>query len=170
MPEPDRIKRALELLQPADRPEVRLIAQAEQSLHLPVNEAAELCRRSMAEAHRRELMGSRLTAHVRLVQALLRAGEGARAAVEAAEVEKALASFVPRMLLIPEAWWAVYGAFQAIGENAAARRAAKAGADWVAVAVTHVPTEFRASFMSPNSLNRALFSTDGRELKAWPAR
>ena len=164
--EPARIEQALALMEQADRPDVRLVLQAEQSLHLAADAAVAACRRVMAEAQQRELMGARLTAQVRLVQALLRAGERTCAAGEAAAMEESLASFAPRMLYVPEAWWVAHEAFQSVGEQSAAKRAAGAGADWIAVALPHVPTEFRASFLSRNPVNRALLAADGRRLRA----
>lgn len=165
-PHPARIEQALALMQQSDRPDLRLILQCEQSLHLDPFAAAEVCRGAMVEAQRRELMGASLTAQVRLVQALTRAGLEQSAADEAAAIEQAMALFVPRALYVPQAWWVVHQAFQAVGEHSAARRALGSGADWIAMALPRVPAEFQSSFLLRNPINRALLAADGRRLHA----
>jgi tetratricopeptide (TPR) repeat protein len=105
-----------------------------------------------------ESFGLSIAAHIRLADALLASGHP-RDAVAAVELALALAeSFLPENMTIPDMLLTAHRVFSAVRDSRA-RAVAERAVNWIyTTAGTHVPPEFRDSFLHRNPVNRELLT------------
>jgi DNA-binding SARP family transcriptional activator len=141
------------------------LLDVERSRSMPAPEAAALMRANFEAA---SAMGAWIAAapsHAMWVDALTRAGDVQGAVAQA----RALAGSVrdespalerPPMSLYPAEYWLILlRAFEAAGDEAAAREALARGVAWVReVVLPGLPNDFHSSFLQGNPVNRALLA------------
>jgi DNA-binding SARP family transcriptional activator len=107
----------------------------------------------------RERFGVALSGHVRAAACGLALGAAARAQPHVEAALKLARTHQPYTFYLPELWLVAARVFQAVDQTDDARRAARAGHDWVMrVHDAHVPEAFRPSFLQRNAVNRELLA------------
>lgn len=110
-------------------------------------------------AMRHERYGVALSGHVRAAACALALGAPARALPHVDAALQLAQHYVPDTFYLPEMWLVAAQVLASLGREAAAQRVAADGQAWVMkVHDTHVPPEFRDSFLHRNAVNRDLLA------------
>ena len=137
--------------------------QTELSRYDSAEQAVSTLQRVIAESHERETWSHEGPARVRLVEALLRAGQPERAAEQAHALAQCLPKTPPMMLYAGEYHWAMVRAFEAAGDEATRRDTLRSAVARIErLARQHVPAAFRDSFLNRNPFNRDLRAAASR--------
>ena len=164
-PAPGRLQFALEALDRANDPHVRMHVMLEATGRGDPEAAMQRCGEVLAMARQLEFGGVVAKACLLHAHAQSRAGHTAEAAAAISEVVARMSLVPPADMYRGEAWWLAAQVFDAAGDSAQALLALAQGTDWVRrVALPNVPDEFRDSFLSRNPANRALLAAADRRL------
>ena len=137
--------------------------QTELSRYDSAEQAVSTLQRVIAESHERETWSHEGPARVRLVEALLRAGQPERAAEQAHALAQCLPKTPPMMLYAGEYHWAMVRAFEAAGDEATRRDTLRSAVARIEhLTRQHVPAAFRDSFLNRNPFNRDLRAAASR--------
>jgi DNA-binding SARP family transcriptional activator len=110
-------------------------------------------------ASARERYGVALSGHVRAAACGLAQGAPSRAAPHAEAALHLAKNYLPDSFYLPEMWLVATQVATALGQQAQAKQALKQGMKWVRGAhESHVPTEFRDSFLHRNPVNAELLA------------
>ncbi len=154
-----KVTLALELLDQADDPFQRLLAELDLSREVDAAQAVSICRHCRERAESLELLAIGAKARVFEIEAHLRAGDAAAAAQAAALLWPSLESCRPQDLYWPEALWITHRAFEAGGDSSAALEALQQAAHWIKhAALPHVPPAFHDAFVQRNATNHAVLA------------
>ena len=165
-PAPERLQFALEALDRANDPHVRMHVMLEAAEALEPAVAMHGCDDVLQMARQLEFEGVAMKARLMHAHAQSCSGRTAEAAAAMQEVVARMASVPPADLYRGQAWWLAAQVFDANGDSAQALMALAQGTDWVRrVALPHVPEEFRDSFLQRNPANRALLAAADRRLR-----
>lgn len=130
---------------------------------VPPDEGEALAASLAVWATARERLGVALAGHVRAAACGLALAAAARAQPHVEAALELARDHQPYTFYLPELWLVAAQVFEAVGQRADARRAARTGVDWVmAVHDAHVPEAFRHSFLQRNEVNRALLALPPR--------
>jgi tetratricopeptide (TPR) repeat protein len=164
-PAPERLQLALEALDRANDPHVRMHVMLETAEQADAETATQCCDEVLRMARQLEFGGVAAKACMLCAHAQCRAGHTAEAAAAMRELVSEMSRMPPVDLYRGEAWWLAAQVFDAAGDSAQALLALAQGTDWVRrVALPHVPDEFRDSFLQRNPSNRALLAAADRRL------
>jgi len=164
-PAPERLQFALEALDRANDPHVRMHVLLETVEQGDAQAAMERCSEVLNMARQLEFGGVAAKARLLHAHAQSRAGQTAEAAAAMRELVTEMARVPPADLYRGQAWWLAAQVFDAAGDSAQALLALAQGTDWVRrVALPNVPEEFRDSFLLRNPANRALLAAADRRL------
>ncbi|MES2958538.1 MAG: AAA family ATPase [Pseudomonadota bacterium] len=164
-PAPERLQFALEALDRANDPHVRMHVLLEAVEYSEPAAAMQRCEEVLQMARQLEFGGVAAKARLLHAHAECRAGRTQPAAAAMRELVAGMASVPPADLYRGQAWWLAAQVFDAAGDSAQALLALAQGTDWVRrVALPNVPEEFRDSFLSRNPANRALLAVADRRL------
>ena len=164
-PAPERLQFALEALDRANDPHVRMHVMLELAEQNDPAAAMQDCDDVLRMARQLEFGGVAMKASLLRAHAQSRAGHTAEAAAAMRELVAKMPHMPPADLYRGEAWWLAAQVFDAAGDSAQALLALAQGTDWVRrVALPNVPEEFRDSFLSRNPANRALLGAADRRL------
>ena len=164
-PAPERLQFALEALDRANDPHVRMHVMLELAEQSDPEAAMQRCDEVLRMARQLEFGGVAMKAGLLRAHALSRAGHTAQAATAMRELVAGMPRVPPADLYRGEAWWLAAQVFDAAGDGAQALLALAQGSDWVRrVALPNVPDEFRDSFLVRNPANRALLAAADRRL------
>ena len=161
----DALRRSLELLGPQADPYNRMLAQLDATLAMAPAEALAACAAVLAEAEALEHDGIAARARLHRLEHLIRAAalQGEQPAIDA--LASLLGVVQPADIYPPEAWWTLYRAHVALGDEPAADAALATAYAWaVQRALPQVPPAFRDSFLHRNATNRDLIAAAGRRL------
>ena len=162
-PAPERLQFALEALDRANDPHVRMHVMLEAAGHNDPEAAMQHCDEVLRMARQLEFGGVAMKASLLRAFAQSRAGHTAQAAAAMCELVAEMPRVPPADLYRGEAWWLAAQVFDAAGDSAQALLALAQGTDWVRrVALPNVPDEFRDSFLSRNPANRGLLAAADR--------
>ena len=126
---------------------------------VPADEGEALAANLALWATTRERHGVALSGHVRAAACALALGAPARALPHVEAARRLATRYLPDSFYLPELWLVSAQTFATLGRETAARRAAADGQAWVReVHDTHVPAEFRDSFLHRNAVNRELLA------------
>jgi len=126
---------------------------------VPADEGEALAANLALWATTRERHGVALSGHVRAAACALALGAPARALPHVEAARRLATRYLPDSFYLPELWLVSAQAFATLGREPAARRAAADGQAWVReVHDSHVPAEFRDSFLHRNAVNRQLLA------------
>ena len=126
---------------------------------VPADEGEALAANLALWATTRERHGVALSGHVRAAACALALGAPARALPHVEAARRLATRYQPDSFYLPELWLVSAQAFATLGREPAARRAAADGHAWVReIHDTHVPAEFRDSFLHRNAINRELLA------------
>jgi tetratricopeptide (TPR) repeat protein len=164
-PAPERLQFALEALDRANDPHVRMHVMLEVADRDQPVGAMQRCDEVLRMARRLEFDGVAIKARLLHAHAQSRAGETAAAAAAMRAVVTEMDPVPPVDLYRGEAWWRAAQVFDAAGDSASALMALARGTEWVrGVALPNVPEAFRDSFLERNPANRALLAAADRRL------
>ena len=162
---PERLQFALDVLDRANDPHVRMHVMLELAEQNDAAAAMERCDEVLRMARQLEFGGVAMKASLLRAHAQSRAGHTAEAAAAMRELVADMPRVPPADLYRGQAWWLAAQVFDAAGDSAQALMALAQGTDWVRrVALPNVPEEFRDSFLSRNPANRALLAAADRRL------
>lgn len=164
-PAPERLQFALEALDRADDPHVRMHVMLDAAGQADAEPAMQRCDEVLRMARQLEFGGVAIKASLLRAFAQSRAGYTQEAAAAMRELVGEMARVPPADLYRGQAWWLAAQVFDAAGDSAQALLALAQGTDWIRrVALPQVPDEFRDSFLSRNPANRDLLAAADRRL------
>ena len=162
---PERLQFALEALDRANDPHVRMHVMLELAEQNDPAAAMERCDEVLRMARQLEFGGVAMKASLLRAHAQSLAGQTAEAAAAMRELVAEMPRVPPADLYRGQVWWLAAQVFDAAGDSAQALMALAQGTDWVRrVALPQVPEEFRDSFLQRNPANRALLAAADRRL------
>ena len=130
---------------------------------VPPDEGEAMAASLAVWASARERYGVALSGHVRAAACALAQGVPNRAAPHAEAALHLAKTYLPDSFYLPEMWLVAAQVGIALGQQAQARQALKPGMKWVrGTHESHVPTEFRDSFLNRNPVNAELLALAAR--------
>jgi hypothetical protein len=134
---------------------------------VPADEGEALAASLAAWATTRERHGVALAGHVRAASCALMLNAPQRAWPHVEAALHLVKTYVPDSFYLPEIWCVAAQVMNALGRSVEAQRAVADGLAWVKqVHDTHVPAEFRDSFLQRNAVNRELLVLTARSAGA----
>ena len=144
-------------------PLTHMLLALESTLSMAPMQAVAACAGLRDEAERHEHLAVGMRA--RLLELRHRIDAGMLSQAQVQDTAARLGRVHPADTYFGEAWWIVSRAFDALAEADAAERSLRLAFEWVARAVSHVPPEFRDSFLNRNPCNRDLLAAAARRLQ-----
>ncbi len=145
---------------------IQMLAELEETLARPAENAVARCEDVWRRAETLEYEGVAMKARLLTAQHRLRAGDASAGAAEMHRLLPRLDSTRPADMYFAEAWWIAYEVFEANHDPASATAALRRARDWIhQTAQSSVPDEFRDSFLSRNPINRAIVTAASRRLR-----
>ncbi len=159
------LRRALEILALGGDPHVRMHALLDEAAGLEPTAAVARCEEVMRMAGELEFVGVSMKAELLRAKSLHRGDRSGEAAALLRALLPRLDKAQPADMYLADAWWIAFEAFDACEASDDAQAALVHGARWIkATCSSHVPAEFRDSFLSRNPVNRAILAAAGRRL------
>lgn len=157
---------ALELAPRGGRAVLREMILLDHAVTLPPAAALSVAEQIAIDSAPRGHRGTTLAAHLRACRFASATGRSEQAAEFARRALESQAETAPNDLYPAELWLNAWHALFSV-DLAAAQRALENGVQWVRhVAETHVPAEFRDSFLNRNPVNRELLTLATRALRS----